>query len=303
LARRLKQNLSRYKRKLREHQLRALWARQAYECLQPIDHDTQDVSAVSFYNTRRQERPTRRSKRELQSSQSSREDPRDEEEENSTNPFDEGENLDVLHSDAIEANKILYDDVRNAEHPHSTGNRYSNNTQKWAFEILMTCGIKALTMVKDVIRIPSRKSLATKPPDVYARSDLTDIGLVLERVRAWRNGLEGLPNQACPRCILACDALACKLAVEVTPDGLSGLDAQDFEMDADLLERLTSSRKGFQEFIEEHCDHVLTAAFVFQIQPLNPGLQPFLIFAQPAKDGKARGDKTALLTTLSEICG
>jgi hypothetical protein len=48
---------------------------------------------------------------------------------------------------------------------------------------------------------------------------------------------------------------------------------------------------------------VLTAAFVFQIQPLNPGLQLFLIFAQPAKDGKVRGDQTALLTTLNEICG
>jgi hypothetical protein len=78
--------------------------------------------------------------------------------------------------------------------------------------------------------------------------------------------------------------------VEVTPDGLSGLDARDFDMDADLLERLTSSRKGFQEFVEWHWDHVLTAAFVFQIQPLNPGLQSFLIFAQPAKDSKARGD-------------
>jgi hypothetical protein len=48
---------------------------------------------------------------------------------------------------------------------------------------------------------------------------------------------------------------------------------------------------------------MLTAAFVFQIKSLNPGLQRFLIFAQPAKDGKARGDQTALLTTLKEICG
>jgi hypothetical protein len=141
----------------------------------------------------------------------------------------------------------------------------------------------------DVIRIPSRQRIAAKPPDWYARSDLKGIDLVLERMRAWRNALEGLPSQACPRCILACDALACKPAVQVTPDGSSGLDAQDFDMDPDLLERLTSSRKEFQEFVEGHWDHVLTAAFVFQIQSLNPGRQPFLIFAQPANDGKARG--------------
>jgi hypothetical protein len=56
-----------------------------------------------------------------------------------------------MESDAIDAHEILYDGVRNAEHPHSTGNRYSNNNLKWAFEILLTCGIKGLTMVRDVI--------------------------------------------------------------------------------------------------------------------------------------------------------
>jgi hypothetical protein len=99
------------------------------------------------------------------------------------------------------------------------------------------------------------------PTDGYYRSDLTDIDLV----RAWRSGLEGLPSQACPRCILACNALACKRAVEVTPDGLPGRDAWDFDMDADLLERFTSSRKEFRKFVEVNSDHALTAAFLFQI--------------------------------------
>jgi hypothetical protein len=274
------------------------------ERLGPIDPDTQDVSALSFSNPRCPERPTRRSKREPQSSQSSQEDPWEEEQEDSpTNPFNEGKDLDALESDAIEANEILYDAARNAEHPHSTSNQYSNDTLKWAFEILLTCGINDSTIVMDVIRIPSQQSLAAKPPDGYARSDLMNIDLVLERGRAWRKELEGLPSQVCPTCILACDALACKPAVEVTPDGLSGPDAWDFDLDADLLERLTSSRKEFQEFVEGHRDYVLTVAFVFQIQSLNPGLQPFLIFTQPTKDGKARGDQTASLTTLKEICG
>jgi hypothetical protein len=90
--------------------------------------------------------------------------------------------------------------------------------------------------------------------------------------------------------------------VGVTLDSLSGLDARDFYIDADLLERLTSSRKELQESLEGHWHHILAVAFAFQIQPLNLGLQPFLIFAQRAKDGKARGDQTALLTMLKEIC-
>jgi hypothetical protein len=54
--------------------------------------------------------------------------------------------------------------------------------------------------------------------------------------------------------------------------------------------------------VEGHWDHVLTAAFAFPIQQLNPGLHLFLMFAQLAKDGKARGDQTAVFTTLKEIC-
>jgi hypothetical protein len=91
--------------------------------------------------------------------------------------------------------------------------------------------------------------------------------------------------------------------MEVISDGLLGLDAWDFDMDADLLERLTSSRKKFQQFVEGHWEHVCTAAFAFQIQPLNPGLQPVLIFAHPARAGKARSDQTVFLTALNEICG
>jgi hypothetical protein len=124
LAMRLNQNLSCYTRKLREHQRRALLARQAYEHLQPIDPDTQDVSALSFYNPRHSERATRRLKREPQSTQSIQEDPWEEEEDNSTSRFDEGKDLDALESDAIEANEILHA-VRNAARPHSTGNRDS----------------------------------------------------------------------------------------------------------------------------------------------------------------------------------
>jgi hypothetical protein len=141
-------------------------------------------------------------------------------------------------------------------------------------------------MERDVIRIHSRQSLAAKPLDGHARSELTDIDLVLERVRAWRNWLEGLSSQACPRCILTCDDLAYKPAVEVTLDGMSGLDAWDFDMDADLLERLTSSRKEFQEFMEGHWDHVLTAAFIFQIQPLNPGSSHFLFWLSRPKTAR-----------------
>jgi hypothetical protein len=40
--------------------------------------------------------------------------------------------------------------------------------------------------------------------------------------------------------------------VEITPDGLAGLDIRDFGFNYDLLEPLTSSSQAFLEFVEGH---------------------------------------------------
>jgi hypothetical protein len=222
----------------------------------------------------------------------------EEEEEDLNDPFDDDNDIDPTNADAI-----LDDILRCATHPQSHGNRYAEQTRQWAFELLQTCGRKALMIARRVIPLPSRQSLCRNPPVGYERSDLTELSLVLDRVRKWRASLgEAVRSTDCPRCILACDALVCKPNVEVTADALSGLDARDFDLDGDLLESLTSSAKTFQEFIQGHWDHVLTAAFVFQVQPLNPKLRPFLIFAQAARDGKARAEQVELLKQLKLIC-
>jgi hypothetical protein len=87
----------------------------------------------------------------------------------------------------------------------------------------------------------------------------------------------------------------------VTRDGLSGLDERDLDFGFDLSESLTSSAKSVRECVQYHRDHVLSAAFVFQIQPLDPDLVPLVIFAQSARDGRARGECVALLRELKRI--
>jgi hypothetical protein len=140
-----------------------------------------------------------------------------------------------------------------------------------------------------MVPVPSRQSLYLKPPAGYIRSDLTDSSLVADRIGAWRRKCaEHLRCTDYSKCILACDALACKPSVEVTRDALSGLDSSDFDRGCDLLESLTSSRAAFQAFLRGHWDKGLTSAFVYQVHPLNPKLPPFLIFAEPGVDGKAR---------------
>jgi hypothetical protein len=91
--------------------------------------------------------------------------------------------------------------------------------------------------------------------------------------------------------------------VAVTSDRIVGLDSSSFDFDRDLFESFTSSGAAFREFVEGDSDHVFTAAFVYQIQPLDPSLEPFLVYAEPATDGKARTEQAHLLKEIKEICG
>jgi hypothetical protein len=203
-----------------------------------------------------------------------------------------------------DGNPILDDILRHIHDPHSPGNRYCEDIRRWAFEILRTCGAKGLKLVRGEIPLPSRQALSQKPPSGYARSDLTDKDLIVERVRAWRNALQGkIGHKECPRCVLACDALACKPSVEVTSGRLTGIDVSDFEFDDELFERILSSSQAFMDFVHTNWEAVLHAVFVFQIQPLDPELEPFIVYAQPRVDGKAREDHERLLQDLKLLCG
>jgi hypothetical protein len=69
----------------------------------------------------------------------------------------------------------------------------------------------------------------------------------------------------------------------------------DFDFDCDLFDSLLASRKGLLDFMKAHWDRVLHAGFVFQVQPPDPDLRPFIALAQPAADGKAREQQAQLL--------
>jgi hypothetical protein len=87
----------------------------------------------------------------------------------------------------------------------------------------------------------------------------------------WRHSLRGtIEDNNRPQCILACNALDCRPSVEVISHRLKGSDVIDFDFEDRLFESLPSSRKAFLDFVKTHWDQVLQAAFVFQVQPLEP---------------------------------
>jgi hypothetical protein len=93
------------------------------------------------------------------------------------------------------------------------------------------------------------------------------------------------------------------LSAEVTAGGLRGINASGFDFDSELSESLLASPKALLDFVKMHCDRVRHAVFVFEIQPLDPGFRPFLIFSPPAADGKAREQHGQPLQELKVVCG
>jgi hypothetical protein len=89
----------------------------------------------------------------------------------------------------------------------------------------------------------------------------------------------------------------------MTVGGLKGIDVSDFNFDCDLSDSLVASCKRLSDFVKTHWDPVLHAAFVFQVQPLDPDLRPFIALAQPAADGNAREQRALLLQDLTVIYG
>jgi hypothetical protein len=194
---------------------------------------------------------------------------------------------------------MLEDAIHHIDDPHSPGNRYTEMTRLWVFELLRPYANKALDMVRDQSSVLSRQTLSQTPPSNSLQSDLTDFPLAIERVRTWRNNPRGkIGHKDCPRCILAC-----KPSIIVIAGGLKSIDVSDFDFACDSFGSLLASRKGFLGFVKAHRDRVLHAVFVFQVQSLDPDLRRAIALAQPAADGKAREQHAQLLQDLKVICG
>jgi hypothetical protein len=111
---------------------------------------------------------------------------KEESEEDESNLFEEADDL-----EGARVNLIPEDVIRHVDVPHSPGNRCTEMTRLWAFELLYTCGSKVLNMVRHQFSVPSRQALSQRPPSNCVRSDLTDFSLVVQRIRTRHNNLRG----------------------------------------------------------------------------------------------------------------
>jgi hypothetical protein len=230
LAERLEHNRIACQKKLKEHQRRTLWATHVFASQRPAMVIVSDPGsqAVGQDYSFQEEEQTMHTAEGQDCVRLSEEDSKEDE----NNLFEAEDDLEGARVSAI-----MEDVIRHIDDPHSPGNRYTEMMRVWTFELLRTCGSKALDMVCDQFLVPSRQVFSQRHPSNYVRSGLTDFSLVVERVRTWCNNLGGkIGHRDCPRCIPACDTLACKSSVEVAAGGLKGTDVTDFDFDCDLFD-------------------------------------------------------------------
>jgi hypothetical protein len=205
------------------------------------------------------------------------------------------------------ANPIIEDFIRNR--PGHSGNRYRPETYNMAHQVLSRSGEAGLQAMRQVGRLamPSRQAIEQHMPEAFHPQNLTDIHLCGERVKSWRQA-SGLHAKRPVKAILAVDAICFRPEVSLREgrngkivNGLNEVGTAAALADFDRLVKKENAAE-FDRFVEENWKNVIHAAFVYMVQPAEEELSPFILYIQPAVDGKAsRDDEAAILQCLATL--
>jgi hypothetical protein len=197
--------------------------------------------------------------------------------------------------------EIVSDILTNSMRLSRDSYRYSPETYSFSLDLLRLGGLAAFDHIRTKIPLPSRQSLKKFADAEEPFPDLTDWETIPSRIRQWRR-VHHMDRNLHLRCVLGVDALAFKPEVSVSMDGIEGLALGNAVLEDDFLEELLSSSNTFRHFVAENWDRVFQAAFVFNLQPINPGIPSLVLYAALCEEGKARQTEVEIVYALRAIC-
>ncbi|KAK8837685.1 hypothetical protein M9Y10_036220 [Tritrichomonas musculus] len=101
--------------------------------------------------------------------------------------------------------------------------------------------------------------------------------------------------------ILAVDACSLNPAVSLFSNGsITGL-IHEYQMDKELLSQASTTISVFEKWISNHSKTIVDSYFVFQVQPLRPNLNSFILHIEPSKGGNANNQTLFILKKLAKI--
>jgi hypothetical protein len=162
-----------------------------------------------------------------------------------------------------------------------SGNRYTEEAHRLSYDILQAGGVKALAAVGREIPLPSRQGNIDFKPTGYNTSDLTDISLCNLRTHDWRKD-HHIPYDEQVKAVLSVEAICFRPEVVGSDTGIVRMDLTGLSVGQNFYHVLTQERQTFLSFVRGGSDQVFHAAFVYQLQPLEPDLPCLVLLFQPA---------------------
>jgi hypothetical protein len=83
---------------------------------------------------------------------------------------------------------------------------------------------------------------------------------------------------------------------------MQGLSFGNAVLEDFFLEEFLSFSNAFHHFVAANWNHVFQAAFVFQLQPMNPAIPSLVSYAAPREDSKAQQTELNIVHDLRAIC-
>lgn len=182
---------------------------------------------------------------------------------------------------------------------HSTC--FSDETVQFSYDI-KSINSKCHEMLVQNFNFPSDYICAQLFNKDFAdiNENFTDIIKTGDIIKIWRrqnNIFEALDAT------LSVDALYFHPRVKISDKlDISGMEtASKNSLKEDIFQFFNKRPELFESFIEQHSHYSLRAAFVFQIQTLNPKFKTFVIHIKQTKSGKANGEIIDFLNQLKKI--
>ena len=167
------------------------------------------------------------------------------------------------------------------------GYRYSDSTYSLSV-ILQKSSPSAYDSLAPKLILPSRQSIHKKfnnqIQNIYQK--LFDIHSITLLIKEYRQNMN-LPSVCFMECILAVDAICFRPYISISKEGeITGIKGISSE-NSSLFQQFSLNYLKFEKFIRKNYKKSYSAAFVYQVQPLNKKFRNIVVHMQPETNGKA----------------
>lgn len=161
-------------------------------------------------------------------------------------------------------------------------------------------------LVRSEFSLPSVQSIRSHYKEEIQSTThcLTNLKLINNILHDYRNSFNLDSTLSLPS-ILSVDAICFKPIISITKDGvLTGIENLT-QSDTDgifnpdqLFSHYNDDPSQFEAFLRKHWNRAYSAAFVYQLQPLNSGFHSLVLHIKLATDGKAKEEQINILNSI-----